>query len=82
MQPTTLSWAPKMCVHVMGLVWGGILLTGLAAAQSTPPQANSFLATGTYRLTVTERELSLDTSEASAPRSLQSIDPKLASTDR
>ncbi len=50
---------------VMGLILGGILLTGLATAESTPPQANSFLATGTYRLTVTERELSLDANEAS-----------------
>ena len=48
MQPTNISWASKMTVHVMGLTLGGILLTGLAAAQSTPPQANSYLATGTY----------------------------------
>jgi len=59
------SWTSRMTVHVMGLILGGILLTGLAAAQSTPPQGTSFLATGTYRLTVTERELSLDANEAS-----------------
>jgi type II secretory pathway component GspD/PulD (secretin) len=63
MQPTTLSWTSKMTGQVMGLLLGGVLLTGLAAAQSTPPQANSFLAMGTYRLTVTERELSLDANE-------------------
>ena len=54
-----------MTVYVMRPVLGGILLTGLAMAQSTPPPANSFLATGTYRLTVTDRELSLDAAEAS-----------------
>lgn len=59
------SWMSRMTVPVMGLTLGGILLTGLAAAQSTPPQANSFLATGTYRLTVTDRDLSLDANEAS-----------------
>ena len=64
MQPRNISWTSKMTVHVMGLLLGGILLTGLATAESTPPQANSFLATGTYRLTVTERELSLDAFEA------------------
>lgn len=58
------SWTSRMTVHVMGLLLGGILLAGLATAESTPPQANSFLATGTYRLTVTERELALDASEA------------------
>ena len=65
MQHTQLSWSPKMTVHVMGLLLGGILLTGFATAESTPPQTNSFLATGTYRLTVTDRELSLDANEAS-----------------
>lgn len=64
MRHTQLSWSPRMTVPVMGLILGGILLTGLATAESTPPQANSFLATGTYRLTVTERELSLDAFEA------------------
>jgi type II secretory pathway component GspD/PulD (secretin) len=73
MQPTTLSWTSRMTVHVMGLILGGILLTGLAGAQSTPPQANSFLATGTYRLTVTERELSLDANEASLAAILTEI---------
>jgi len=65
MQPTQLFWTSKMTVHVMGLILGGILLMGLAAAQSTPPQANAFLATGTYLLAVTDRDLSLDASEAS-----------------
>ena len=64
MQLTKLPLTSKMTVHVMGLILGGILLTGLATAESTPPQANSFLATGTYRLTVTDRELSLDANEA------------------
>lgn len=64
MQSIKLSWTSKMTVHVMGLLLGGILLTGLAVAEPTPPPANSFLATGTYRLTVTDRELSLDANEA------------------
>ncbi len=64
MRPLQRSWMSRMTVPVMRLTLGGILLTGLAAAQSTPPQANSFLATGTYRLTVTDRELSLDANEA------------------
>ena len=34
MQPTTLSWTSKMTVHVMGLVLGGTLLSGIAAALS------------------------------------------------
>ena len=76
MQPTTLSLTAKMTMHVMGLTLGGILLTGLAAAESTPPQANSFLATGTYRLTVTERELSLDASEASLAAILAEIEQR------
>jgi len=63
-----------MTVYVMGLVLGGILLTGLAMAQSTPPPANSFLATGTYRLTVTDRELSLDAAEASLAAILADIE--------
>lgn len=64
MQQLPLSWTSKMTVHVVGLTLGGILLTGLAAAQSTPLQATSFLAAGTYRLTLTERELSVDAYEA------------------
>lgn len=73
MQQSQLSWSSKMTVHVMGLVLGGMLLTSLAAAQSMPPQANSFLATGTYRLTVTDRELSLDAAEASLAAILTEI---------
>lgn len=73
MQQLQLFWSSKMTVHVMGLILGGILLTGLAAAQSTPPQGSSFLAAGTYRLTVTERELSLDASEASLAAILAEI---------
>ncbi|MFO0698130.1 MAG: hypothetical protein U0236_02790 [Nitrospira sp.] len=76
MQPTNISWASKMTVHVMGLTLGGILLTGLAAAQSTPPQANSYLATGTYRLAVTDRDLSLDASEASLAAILAEIEQR------
>ncbi len=49
------------------------MLTGLAAGQSTPSQATSFLATGTFRLTVTERELSLDAREASLAAILTEI---------
>jgi len=60
-------------MHVLGLILGGLLLTSPAAAQSTPPQANSFLATGTYRLTVTDRELSLDAREASLAAILAEI---------
>ncbi len=55
----------RIVIHIMGIVLGGVMLTGLAAAQSTPPQASSFLAAGTFRLTVTERELSLDARETS-----------------
>jgi type II secretory pathway component GspD/PulD (secretin) len=76
MQPTTLSWTSKMTVYVMRPVLGGILLTGLAMAQSTPPPANSFLATGTYRLTVTDRELSLDAAEASLAAILAEIEQR------
>ena len=73
MQPTNISWTKKMTVHVIGLTLGGILLTGLATAQSTPPQGTSFLATGIYRLTVTDRELSLDAREASLAAILAEI---------
>jgi hypothetical protein len=65
-----------MTVHVMGLVLSGIVLTGLAMAESTPPLANSFLTTGTYRLTVTERELSLDAREASLAAILADIEQR------
>lgn len=76
MQPTNTSWTSKMTVHVMGLTLGGILLTGLAAAQSTPPQANSYLATGTFRLAVTDRDLSLDASDASLSTILAEIEQR------
>lgn len=52
------------------------MVTGIASAQSTPPQATSFLATGTYRLTVTERELSLDAREASLTAILTEIEQR------
>lgn len=65
MQLTKVPWTSKMTAHVMGLLLGGIVMTGLATAESTLPPANSFLATGTYRLTVTDRDLSLDANEAS-----------------
>ena len=66
-----------MTLFVMGLVLGGIALTGLATAESTtPPPANSFLATGTYRLTVTDRELSLDAVEASLAAILAEIEQR------
>ncbi|MDK2744165.1 MAG: hypothetical protein NDI90_14735 [Nitrospira sp. BO4] len=71
-----LSWSSRMTVHVMGLILGGLLLTGLAAAQSTPPGATSFLAEGTFRLTVTERELSLDAYEASLAAILAEIEQR------
>jgi len=61
----------KACA--LSFVLGAILLTSLAAAQSTSPQGTSFLATGTYRLTVTARELSLDSSEASLAAILTEI---------
>lgn len=76
MQPTQLFWTSKMTVHVMGLLVGGILLTGLAAAQSTPPRANSYLATGTFRLAVTDRDLSLDASDASLATILAEIEQR------
>ena len=41
------------------------MLAGLAAAQPIPSQAASPLAPGTFRLTVTEREVSLEAQEAS-----------------
>ncbi len=66
----------KETVPVMGLVLGGVLLTGLAVAEPTPPQGTSFLATGTYRLTVTERELSLDASEAPLAAILAEIEQR------
>jgi hypothetical protein len=53
---------------------GCLLLTNHAAAESMPPPANSFLATGTYRLTVTDRELSLDAAEASLAAILAEIE--------
>ncbi|MFO0698128.1 MAG: hypothetical protein U0236_02780 [Nitrospira sp.] len=51
-------------------------MTDLAAAQSTPPQAPSFLASGTYRLTVTEREVSLDAREASVAAIFSDIEQR------
>jgi type II secretory pathway component GspD/PulD (secretin) len=54
-----------MKVRFMWLILGGMMLTGLAAAQPMPPQAASPLAPGTFRLTVTEREVSLEAQEAS-----------------
>lgn len=66
-----------MTVYVMGLLLGGVLLTNLAAAEQTPPPGISFLATGTYRLTVTERELSLDASEASLATILAEIEQRM-----
>jgi hypothetical protein len=42
-----------------------MMLIDLAAAQPTPPHAASPLAPGTFRLTVTEREVSLEAQEAS-----------------
>ncbi len=76
MRPMQRSWSSRMTVHVVGLILGGILLTGLAAAQSTSPQSSSFLASGTYRLTVTERDLSLDASEASLVAILAEIEQR------
>jgi hypothetical protein len=73
MQSTQLSWSTRMTLPFVGLILGGILLTSLAEAQSTPAQANSFLAAGTFRLTVTERELSLDAREASLATILAEI---------
>jgi ribosomal protein L25 (general stress protein Ctc) len=63
----------RMNARFVGLLLGAMLLTSLAAGQSMPPQANSFLATGTYRLTVTERDLSLDAREASLAAILAEI---------
>ncbi len=54
----------KIKPYIPSFILGGMMLTGLAAAQSTPAQATSFLAAGTFRLTVTEREVSLDAYEA------------------
>lgn len=76
MQPTQPSWTPKITLPVMGLALSWILLTGLASAQSTPPPANSLLATGTYRLAVTDRDLSLDASEASLAAILAEIEQR------
>lgn len=63
----------KMKACAQSFILWAMLLTGLAAAQSTPSQGTSFLATGTYRLTVTDRELSLDASEASLAAILAEI---------
>ena len=60
-----LQWCSRMNVRVVGFILGGMLLTGLTAAQPLPPQEASPLAPGTFRLTVTEREVSLDAQEAS-----------------
>lgn len=73
MQPTNISWTSKMPLYVIGLILEGLLLTGLATAQSTPPPATSFLASGAYRLTVTDRDLSLDAREASLKAILTEI---------
>jgi hypothetical protein len=62
-------------MHCMGLLLGGILLANLAMAQSSPP-VTSFPATGTYRLTVTDRELSLDAAEASLAAILAEIEQR------
>ncbi|MFO0698124.1 MAG: hypothetical protein U0236_02760 [Nitrospira sp.] len=66
----------RMQASFVSLILGSLLLTGLAAAQSTPPQANSFLATGTYRLAVTDRDLSLDASDASLATILAEIEQR------
>jgi hypothetical protein len=65
-----------MTLRFVGLMLGGILLTGLAAAQSMPPQPTSPLAPGTFRLTVTERELSLDAYEAPLTAILAEIEQR------
>lgn len=38
MQHRRLSWSSRITIHFAGLILGGILLTGHAAAQSTPAQ--------------------------------------------
>ena len=67
----------KMPACYMGLLVGAILLTSVAAAQQTrPPQTTASLSPGTYRLTVTDRELSLDAAEASLAAILAEIEQR------
>jgi hypothetical protein len=62
-----------MKVRVVGFILGGMLLTGLAAAQPMSPQAAPPLAPGTFRLTVTEHKVSLEAQEASMAAILADI---------
>ena len=71
----------QSCIRMqVGLLLGSMMLTlpltGLAVAESSPPQADSFLTTGTYRLTVTDRDLSLDAAEASLAAVLADIEQR------
>lgn len=58
------QFCPRIIACAGSLILGSMLLTGLAAGGSPPPQATGPLAPGTFRLTVTEREVSLDAYEA------------------
>jgi hypothetical protein len=62
-----------MNVRFMGPLLVAMLLTSLTTAQSVPSQVASPLAAGTFRLTVTEREASLDAHEASLAAILAEI---------
>lgn len=52
-------------IRLVGCLLGSMILTGLAAAQSIPLQAAPPIDPGTFHLTVTEREVSLEAQEAS-----------------
>lgn len=58
---------------ILIFILGGIIAPDLAVAQPIPPQTTGPLASGTFRLTVTEREVSLDAREASAAAILTEI---------
>ena len=71
-----LQSCSRMKVYVASFILGGLILADLAVAQSVPSQATAFLAPGTFRLTVTERDLSLDAYEASLATILTEIEQR------
>jgi hypothetical protein len=55
---------PHIWECFVGLTLGAMMLTGLVTAQSVPPQVVPPLAPGTFHVTATEHELSLEANDA------------------
>lgn len=70
MQPQSCSRV-KTCV--VSFILGYMILPGLAVAQSMSPESTTPLTPGTFRLTVTTREIALDAYEASLAAILAEI---------